>query len=301
MTTTVAVIGPGAIGCVVAGALAQRQALGAASLVVCARHAFERIVLSGSTGEHDLVVRVVTDPGQLRGPVDVVVLATKTYQTPGAAPWLDATCAPGSIVLVCQNGIEQRDLVEPLVAGATVVPAVVQLPADRSAPGVVHVGGRARLVVADSDAGRRCAELFDGSLLDVAARADFAEQAWRKLMMNAAVGAVTVLTRRSLDVLDDPDAAAIAARIMEEVAEVARAEGVDIPAGLGTSMVASAVGTARGHTSSIAVDRLAGRPTEWRARNEVVVRLADRHGLEVPVSRLLTPLLRLGEPRPDEG
>jgi ketopantoate reductase len=47
------------------------------------------------------------------------------------------------------------------------------------------------------------------------------------------------------------------------------------------------------------VDRIEGRATEWDARNAVVERIAKRHGIEVPLNRLMTTLIRLGEP--DEG
>ena len=48
--------------------------------------------------------------------------------------------------------------------------------------------------------------------------------------------------------------------------------------------------------ASIVVDRLAGQPTEWDARNASVLRFADAHGIDVPINRLLTTLIRLGEP-----
>jgi ketopantoate reductase len=41
---------------------------------------------------------------------------------------------------------------------------------------------------------------------------------------------------------------------------------------------------------------LAGRPTEWQARNEVVLRLAAKHGIDVPLNDLACHLIRAGEP-----
>ena len=75
----------------------------------------------------------------------------------------------------------------------------------------------------------------------------------------AASGAITALLGRPIDVLRDPAAAGH-------------------------------------HYPSITQDRMAGLPTEWRARNEVVVRLARRHDIAVPLNEALTTLLRLGEP-----
>jgi 2-dehydropantoate 2-reductase len=38
-------------------------------------------------------------------------------------------------------------------------------------------------------------------------------------------------------------------------------------------------------------DRMAGREMEWNARNAVIVRKAAQHGIAVPVSTALVPLL----------
>ncbi|MFM9865839.1 MAG: ketopantoate reductase C-terminal domain-containing protein [Micropepsaceae bacterium] len=47
---------------------------------------------------------------------------------------------------------------------------------------------------------------------------------------------------------------------------------------------------------SIVVDRLNGRATEWVARNEVVLRLAAKHGIAVPLNEVVCNLIRAGEP-----
>jgi len=61
-------------------------------------------------------------------------------------------------------------------------------------------------------------------------------------------------------------------------------------------LVTGMVKAAGHHYPSITQDRMAGLPTEWQARNEVVVRLARRHDIAVPLNEALTTLLRLGEP-----
>ena len=43
--------------------------------------------------------------------------------------------------------------------------------------------------------------------------------------------------------------------------------------------------------NSMYADRMAGRETEWDARNAVIVRKGARHGIATPVSAVLVPLL----------
>lgn len=82
--TTIAVIGPGAIGGTIAAWLAQNPAL---SVTICARTPFDHIEVETPSGPITAHPEVLTDPASAR-PVDWVMVATKTYDVNGAAPWL---------------------------------------------------------------------------------------------------------------------------------------------------------------------------------------------------------------------
>lgn len=291
--TSVTLVGPGAIGCAVAGALSAPDI----DLTIAARTSFEELIVEGAPGG-PLRSRpvVITDPGAVVGPADVVLLATKTHQTVAAAPWLAPLCSPDTVVAVLQNGIGQRDLVEPLVGTAAVAPTIVFLPADRHAPGHVSLAMPARLDVPDDNAGRRVADLFADTYVDCRTSADFHTTAWSKLVGNCGVGAVTTLTRRSNRVMEDPEARALAVAVMEEALAVAVADGAALEPGSGVAIVDVVLERSAHHFSSQTTDRMAGQPTEWEARQGEVVRRARRHGVAVPFLEALTTLIRLGEP-----
>lgn len=289
---SVAVIGPGAVGLVVASALcdAGRRPL------VAARSPFERIEHRWAGGERIDDVEVITDPSLAGGPVDVAFLATKVHQTEGAAGWIEALCGDDSVLAVTQNGIGHRERLGRYLAPEAVAPVVVNLPAEREGPGMVTSGGRPALVVPADDAGRRVAEALAGSFLPVRLVDDFVTQSWIKLLINSSLGVIGVLTGAPNGVIAEPDAGALVRALIDEAAVVGRAEGAELPADIADRIVERIVTGAPEHRSSIAVDRLAGRPTEWEARNKVIVDLADRHGIDVPLNRAGTTLIRLGEP-----
>ena len=201
-----------------------------------------------------------------------------------------------SILLIAQNGVDHLDRFD---VDANVVPAIVMLPSERSAPGHATVGSPSRLVIPAGPTGDVVQALFDGSFIDVEITDDWTSAAWLKLMMNAAVGAIGVLTRRGSDVFDDSEALDLLRALMEEVAAVGRAEGAVLADDLPARLQRYQAKHAGGHTTSIVVDRLAGQPTEWQQRNEVVVRTARRHGIDVPLNTVVTTLMRLGEPSSD--
>jgi 2-dehydropantoate 2-reductase len=277
--TQVALVGPGAIGATVAAAVR-------GSLTLYGRTPYERLVVEREGGGTEIVPGpVLTDPTAAR-PADVVLLAVKAHQTEAAAPFLRALCHSGTVVVVLQNGVEQRELVAPHAGDATVLPAIVWVPVEGIAPGHVRVRGDLRLTLPDEPAAHAVAELLDGvELAD-----DFLTLLWRKLAINAVAG-LMVLAGRRAGMFRRPDVAALARALAAETLAVARAEGADLPDAVADELVAEFAGYPEDLGSSILFDHEAGRPLEWDARNGVVARRGAIHGIPTPVSDVIVPLL----------
>jgi 2-dehydropantoate 2-reductase len=286
----IAVVGPGAVGATFAAA-AERA--GHAVSLHGRRPAPAPVVELPSGEEHALASAVAADPAEA-SPTPWILLAVKTHQTTGAADWLAALAAPGSVVVVLQNGVEHRAQVEPLVAAATVLPGIVWCPSEGVAPGRVRQRGPARLSVPSEPAGARLAELLgDAAQVDVVE--DFLTESWRKLCLNA-VAAPMVVTGRRAEVYGDADQFELARRIAAECVAVGRAEG----ARLGDETVDEIVGQVAAMPpdmgTSMLFDRLAGRRLEWEARNGVISRLGARHGIPTPASDAVVAALRALDP-----
>jgi len=119
MGSSIAVVGPGAIGSTVAAYL---HASG------------QPVLLCGHTPREHLDVRaddaapiivpgpVHTDPADIAAPVDAVMLAVKATQIDDAGRWLMALCDEHTVVCVLQNGVEQVELVSPHCPASRVYP-----------------------------------------------------------------------------------------------------------------------------------------------------------------------------------
>jgi 2-dehydropantoate 2-reductase len=281
---TIAVVGTGAIGATFAAALERAGH----ELILGARRPADAIAIERD-GEPPQPLRapVLTDPAAAGGRADWVLLAVKAHQTAGAAAWLDALAGPGTTVVVLQNGVEQRELVEPLAHGAAVLPAVVWVPAEVVAPGRVRQRGPIDLTVPDGPEGRALQGLLGGG---VTLSEDFATVAWRKLAVNA-VAALMVLARRRAGMFAREDVEALTRAFAEEVFAVARAEGASPGPEAVEELLAYYRGLPEDLGTSILFDAEAGRELEWEARNGVVRRLASRHAIATPVSDVVVPLL----------
>ena len=81
---SVAVVGLGSIGGIIAGSL---RAADRHDVVACVRKPIEHLTLERPNDTVTVALRVLTDPAQAT-PVQWVLLCTKNYDTVSAAPWL---------------------------------------------------------------------------------------------------------------------------------------------------------------------------------------------------------------------
>lgn len=285
--TTIAVIGPGAIGGTVAAWLAQDPAL---AITICARTPLDDLRVETPSGVITARPKVLTDPARAR-PVDWVLVATKTYDVDSTKPWLDHLVDTHTRVAIIQNGVEHVRLFSHLVPAERLVPVMINLPAARSAPGRIVQSRHGIIAVPAGPNGDDLVALFAHTEIEARAHADFLSQAWVKLCGNCAA-IVPALTLRATGPVWSADLEAIVRGLAEECAAVGRAEGADIADSVVESTVANARNMAEGSTGgSIHADRLAGNRMEIDARNGVIVRLGHKHGIATPMNQMLVTLL----------
>lgn len=285
--TTIALIGPGAIGGTVAAWLAQNPAQ---DVMVCARTPFDGLQVATPGGAITAQPELVTDPAQARV-VDWVLVATKTYDADSTRPWLERLVGERTRVAIIQNGVEHVRLFEHLVPAEQLVPVMINLPAVRSAPGRIVQHRHGIIAVPAGSNGDDLVALFAHTEIEAAAHADFLSQAWIKLCGNC-TAIVPTLTLRAPGPAWSADLEAIIRGLAEECAAVGRAEGADIPRAVVDDAIANARNSVEGSVAgSLHADRLAGHKMEVDARNGVIVRLGARHGIATPMNKILVTLL----------
>jgi 2-dehydropantoate 2-reductase len=282
----VAVVGPGAIGGVAAAWLAQ----GGHEVTVCARTPFADLVVETPDGPIRATPTVLTDPAAAT-PVDWVLVATKAYDVASAAPWLERLMSEDTRLAVLQNGVTHVERFRHLVPADRIVPVVVEIPANRTAPGRVTQGIHGAMAAPADANGEAFAGLFAHSRVAVSTDPDFISRLWTKLCFNAS-GAVPTLTLTATGDGWSAGLEQLVRHLAEECAAVARAEGATIPQSTIEAVVDRARGARPGGVNSMHADRLAGRPMEIEERNGVIVRLGRTHGIPTPVSEVIVELLR---------
>jgi len=294
MGETVAVIGAGAIG----GVLAQAACAAGQDVTVCVRTLIPSLTVARDGVKREIPARITADPGAVAGPVDWVLLTTKGYQTAGAEPWLRRLAGPETAVVVAQNGVEHAQRLAsaaPRPAGP-VVPALAYIAARRSAPGFVEHEYGDRVIVPRDEAGTRFAALLAGGPLRVDLAGDFLTAAWRKLLFNAGANPVTALTGQTIGVLGRPGIPSLMRGLLTEVVAAGNAAGARLSDADVTATMDFFANSDPGIGTSMLDDRLAGRRTEHEEITGAVVRTADSLGVEVPLNRAVLALLAATSP-----
>jgi 2-dehydropantoate 2-reductase len=260
------------------------------------------------------------------GPVDVVFLGVKAHGLPQLAPQLKPVLGPQTTVVSTQNGIpwwyfqgfggdweglrlERIDpdgMISSAIEARRVVGSIVYFSTEISSPGVIqHIeGNRISLGEPDGSRSERCrqiAEALIASGLRCPITTRIRHEIWVKVLGNASLNPVSALTRATIvQMVRDPGVSAVIRNIMQEVEEVSRKLGMELPVTIDQRMAgAEKVGE---HKTSMLQDLEAGRPMELEALVGAVVELGDRVGLAMPYTRTVyncTKLLALcAAPRP---
>jgi 2-dehydropantoate 2-reductase len=283
--TKIAVIGPGAIGSTIAAWLMQNAS---SDVVIAARSPLSDIEVRTPEQVLRVAPHVITNVREAK-PVDWVLVTTKTYDANAAATWFEGFCDTHTVVAILQNGVEHVERFESFLPRTSILPVMVDVPAERAAPGRVSQRRNGRMVVPEGSVGSRFVELFAHTPIDVSQTVDFKSEVWRKLCLNAA-GALSAIVLKPAIIARHDGVAKIMESIIRECTAVGRAEGALLDESLAQTIIAGYRGTPDS-INSIHADRLAGRQMEIDARNGVIVRLGRKHGIATPISEMVVALL----------
>jgi 2-dehydropantoate 2-reductase len=286
MTTSILLVGPGAIGATLAAWLAQDDRN---DVTVAVRTPIDSLEVTTPQGIIRAKPRVVTDPAQARH-VDWILVATKAYDSESAAAWFPAATGRHTRLAVIQNGVEHVARFEQHFARERIVPVMIDLPADRTAPGRTTQRGPAKMVVPAGKNGADFIKLFAATNFDLSQTDDFTTAVWRKLCLNSA-GAVSAVVLKGAGISHHEGVAELMRAIVRECVAVGRAERATLPDTVPDEIVAGARRAPPDAENSMVADRRAGRPMEIDARNGVIVRLGKTHGIDTPMNALMVALL----------
>ena len=265
------------------------------------------LVVAGLWGEHRATgLQLATDPRQLKGTFDVILITVKSYDTRAMARAVAAQLPPHGVMISLQNGLGNAEVLAEEVGPQRVLAARVIFGAEAVEPGTVRVtvyaepvliGALHRGVDAGLDAQAHAwAECIAASGIPTEYCTDITAALWGKVLYNAALNPLGALLGVHYGALgEDARTRAIMNTVIDEAFAVAVAEGVVLPwasaAAYCTVFYDRLLPATFHHRSSMLQDLERGRPTEIDAINGQVWRRGARHALRTPANEWLTRLI----------
>ena len=279
----IAIIGPGAIGGTLAGALLRG---GRHEIVLCGRRLVACLQVRFPDGESVATGSVFAEPESVPpGEFDWLIVATKTYAAEETGFWLQRLITDVTRVAIFQNGVEHRERFSPWVSADKLVPVIIDCPDERPTPNEVIQRGDLNIVAPDDEALQALRELFAGVNEHFVLTDNILTAAWRKLTRNS-IAVLNTMTLRPNVIMHQPEMAAAALQIAREAVAVGRAAGADLDDDLAEWVIAATLEESPDGVNSLLADRLARRETELHARNGAIVRTGERLGVPTPLNSM---------------
>jgi 2-dehydropantoate 2-reductase len=213
------------------------------------------------------------------------------------APRLAPLVAGGGVAVPMQNGVEAAGRLAAALGDDRVAGGLVAVLSWIDAPGAVkHVGSPPRVKMGErgARAGKPSERLeaLAAALRAAGAEcevvADVERATWEKFLLIEPWGTVSAAARAPIGVVRTvPESRTLLVGAMEELARLARARGVALPADAVARTLALIDSVPFEATASMQRDLGAGRPSELADQPGAVLRLAREGGVPVPIHAVL--------------
>ena len=231
-------------------------------------------------------------------PADLVLFCVKSFDTETAARALPPVLGPDTGVLSIQNGVDNEDKLEAILGKGRVPGGMTQVFATIESPGVIQHSLLGRIQFGEMD-GRESARAR--AFLEACRRAsipcelstDVRRTLWGKYVSLVAHSAMTALTRCPTGIVRTvPETRRLYRLLLEELAALAKASGVDLGPGVVDASMTTLDAIGAQAYSSLHYDLTHGKRLELEALQGHAVALGERYGIATPMLFAVYALLR---------
>jgi 2-dehydropantoate 2-reductase len=233
-------------------------------------------------------VQATDNPAEV-GPVDVVLVAVKTWQVPEAAQAIRPMVGGETFVVPLQNGLEAPAQVAAVLGSRHVLGGTCVISSAITAPGCIrHLGLEPSVTFGELDhhtspRAERLREAFMRAEVTAVIPADIQVAIWEKFMA-IRFGPVGAVARAPVGVLRSvPETRRMVEQACVETLTVARARGIALAEDSPARTMAAVDTIAPGIIASLQRDITGGRPSELEALTGALVRLGAEVGVATPL------------------
>lgn len=230
------------------------------------------------------------DPANV-GPVDLILFCVKTYSTDDAAQAIRPAVGPQTAVLSLQNGIDAAERIGKVIGAEHVIGGATWLSSAVEAPGIIKQISQFRRIVfgelsgGQSERIQSIYEVLKNTGITVETSQDIQKILWTKFVFISAVSSFGSLTRLPMgDYRSVPETRRLLSGIMQEVAALARAQGIQLDDDVVQKSLEFADSAGAHIKPSMQLDVEAGRRTELESMVGVIGRKGREADVPTPIA-----------------
>jgi 2-dehydropantoate 2-reductase len=246
---------------------------------------------------HLPTVEVTDDPADISG-VDLVLFGVKLWDTQAAAEALTPLLGHDTAVVSFQNGVVKDDILREALGPEHVLGGVCYIAATIAEPGLIrHSGTLQKLVFGEYDGTlsprvQRFRDACADSGIDVEVSDRIEQAIWEKFVFLVGLSGTTSTARTTIGpIRSHPRSRAFLHDLMDEVVQVARAQGVKLPADYADDRLAFTDGVPAAMTSSMHHDLERGNRLEVAWLSGDVVERGLHLDVATPCNRAVFDIL----------
>lgn len=294
------IVGPGAMGCLIAAFLSKAKAdvcildKNKARAETIAKNG---VKVEGISGNWKAAVPATTDTAEVKS-ADIIIICTKSYDTKEAVKSISGVIKEGALVLTLQNGLGNVEIISDEVGEDRVIGGVSNLGATLLGDGHVRHAGKGETVIGMSHGKtpvlmRDIREAFNKAGLEMRISKDINALIWSKLIINVGINALTAITRLNNGrLIEFEGTREILKDAVTEAVKVAKRKRIKLIYDDPLSKVESVCEATATNVSSMLQDILRQKRTEIDFINGVIVRQGKSLGIATPVNEILVNLVK---------
>jgi len=293
----IAIIGAGAVGCAFASFF---ERAGYPVSLVARGDNLDEIRKNGieisENGEKSVSRVNATDTPETVGPVDVLIISTKTFDLKSACLSAKPLLKGGTIALCFQNGLGNEERAEELL-GIRPVNSLVRGGFSRAGLGKIEISWPGRVEFGEPDGNngtervKRLSEIFGKAKIPFVLQEDIRHAQWKKFLWNVGFNQVCAITGKNCgETVSNPKTRELVRSAALEAVLVGKALGVPLDEKDADSILALPPGFETFRPSMLQ-DRDSGRRMETESFGGYVCKKGEELGIATPVNRTLYSLL----------
>ena len=257
--------------------------------------------IEGLSGDRFIKIKAVTEPKEIDGISDLIIIFVKSYHTESAAKNISLLVGENTSILTLQNGLGNFEILSNIFGSEKVIAGTTSYGATMLGPGRVRHAGIGPTAIGELNGKitnriEKIAQVLSQAEIKSKTSDNVLGLVWSKLLINVGINALGVLIRvKNGELVKGKYSLKLQKELVEEALEVAKRKEIKFIHQDMVKEVALICEKTSGNINSMLQDVLKKRKTEIDFINGAIVREGKKLNISTPLNQVITNLIKAVE------